>query len=58
MLLSDHIRLSLVQPFNLLTICNLHWAKYADIAGLEFVRRVRRKATKDNVILEAKFQLT
>jgi hypothetical protein len=39
MLLSDHVRASSIEPFNLLTICNLQEPENTDIAGLELMGR-------------------
>jgi hypothetical protein len=50
MLFADRANIFTVQLFNLLTIRCFQRTKNPDIAKLKFIRGMRRKSTKDNII--------
>jgi hypothetical protein len=56
MLLADCVHPSTVESFYLVTIGGLQWGEGPDVTGLELVRGVRGKTTKNDVVLKAKLQ--
>jgi hypothetical protein len=54
MLLADCIGTFSKQPISLVAVGCLQGGKHTDVTGLELVGGVRREATQDDVVFEAK----
>jgi hypothetical protein len=56
MLLADCINAASLYSFDLIAIGSLQWSERGNVAGLELVRCVRRKAAQGNVVCKAEFE--